>query len=59
MVKNPHEYVIVEIKDLWDIEAKKIPYLLIDSGKRYCLIQHSPSSLKSIEKDEEPEIIVF
>ena len=59
LVKNPHEYVIVEIKDLWDIEAKKIPYLLIDSGKRYCLIQHSPSSLKSIEKDEEPEIIVF
>lgn len=59
LVKNPQEYVIVEIKDLWDIEAKKIPYLLIDSGKRYCLIQHSPSSLKDIEKDEEPEIIVF
>ena len=57
--KNPQDYVIVEIKALWDIEANKIPYLLIDSGKRYCLIQHSPTSLREIKEAEEPEVIVY
>jgi hypothetical protein len=56
---NPHDYVIVEIKDLWTIEEKKIPYLLIDSGKRYCLIQHMPSAMIETKQDKEPEIFVY
>ncbi len=56
---NPHDYVIVEIKDLWTIEEKKIPYLLIDSGKRYCLIQHRPSAMVEAHHHQEPEVIVY
>lgn len=54
---NPHDYVIVEIKELWTIEENKIPYMLIDSGKRYCLIQHLPSGM--VEMQKEPEIIIY
>lgn len=56
---NPHNYIIVEIKDLNKIEAEKIPYMLIDSGKRYCLIQHLPSSLEHLKNEEEPQIIIY
>lgn len=56
---NPNDYVIVEIKDLNEIEAQKIPYMLINSGKRYCLIQHLPSSLEHLKDEEEPQIIVY
>ncbi len=54
---NPYDYVIVELKDLWTIEEKKIPYMRIDSGKRYCLIQHLPETIKETQK--EPEIIIY
>ncbi len=56
---NPHDYVIVEIKDLWTIEEKKIPYMLIDSGKRYCLIQHLPSAMIEENHHKEPEVIIY
>ncbi len=55
--ENPYDYVIVELKDLWTIEENKIPYMRIDSGKRYCLIQHRPETIKETQK--EPEIIVY
>ncbi len=56
--ENPQDYVIVEIKDLWEVEKQEIPYMLIDSGTRYCLIQHLPYGLKNTD-GEEPEIIVY
>ena len=37
--ENQTAYVVVEIKDLWEIEENNIKYLHIDSGKRYCLMQ--------------------
>lgn len=56
---NPEDYVIVEIKDLWEIEEKKIPYMLLDSGQRYCLIQHLPSELEYLRDENEAEVIVY
>ena len=47
---------------MWDIEAKNIKYMLLDSGKRYCLIQHMATSLQEIQETEEntePEVIVY
>lgn len=55
--ENHNDYVIVEIKNLWEIEENKIPYMLIDSGKRYCLIQHLPEAIQEIQK--EPEVIIY
>lgn len=60
--ENPYTYVVVEIKDMWDIEAKNIKYMLLDSGKRYCLIQHMATSLQEIQEPEdntEPKVIVY
>ncbi len=56
--ENPQAYVIVEIKDLWDIEENKIKYMLLDSGKRYCLIQHMIYDIPQ-EETTEPEVIVY
>ena len=53
---NPNAYVITEIKELWDIDKAKIPYMLIDSGRRYCIIQHMPYELK---KENNAEIRVY
>ena len=53
---NPNAYVITEIKELWDIDKAKIPYMLIDSGRRYCIIQHMPYELK---KETNAEIRVY
>ena len=57
--ENQTAYVVVEIKDLWEIEENNIKYLLIDSGKRYCLIQYMPYIPNQEEDEEEPEIIVY
>ncbi len=60
--ENPYTYVVVEIKDMWDIEEKKIKYMLLDSGKRYCLIQHLASSLQELQNEEEnkePEVTIY
>lgn len=59
MEENIHTYIVVEIKDLWAIEENKIPYMLLDSGKRYCLIQHMPSEIEQLNKNEEPQIFVY
>ena len=59
MEENQTAYVVVEIKDLWAIEENNIKYLLIDSGKRYCLIQYMPYIPNQEEDEEEPEIIVY
>ncbi|MBE7705442.1 MAG: hypothetical protein E7Z90_06510 [Cyanobacteria bacterium SIG29] len=59
LLKNPDNYVIVEIKDLTRIEENKIPYMLMDSGKRYCLIQHMPSNMRNIDNEEEPQIYIY
>ncbi len=53
---NPKSYVIVEIKELWDIDEAKIPYMLIDSGRRYCIIQHLPYEIK---KENNVEVRVY
>ncbi len=57
--ENPFSYVVVEIKDLWDIEADDIKYMLLDSGKRYCLIQKMPYELEKTLDETEPEVIVY
>ena len=58
--ENPFAYVIVEIKDMWDIEDRHIKYMLLDSGKRYCLIQYMNFEPEEIEEDNtEPEVIVY
>ncbi len=59
MEENKNTYVVVEIKDLWSIEENNIKYMLIDSGKRYCLIQHMPYIPETEEENKEPEIIVY
>ncbi len=61
MNKNPNHQIITEIKELWDIEKNKTEYLLIDSGKRYCVIKKLPkiNTIKKEEKPAEPEIIVY
>ncbi|MCD7779243.1 MAG: glycosyltransferase family 39 protein [Candidatus Gastranaerophilales bacterium] len=56
---NPLSYVVVEIKDLWTIEENKINYMLLDAGKRYCLIQYMNFEQENKENDTEPEIIVY
>ncbi len=56
---NPTAYVITEIKDLWEIEKHQIPYMLLDSGKRYCLIQHMPYDIVKQQEKEIPEVIVY
>lgn len=57
--ENPKAYVVVEIKNMWKIEEKGIRYILIDSGKRYCLIQKMPKEIKQIEDNTEAEIFVY
>ncbi len=48
--ENQFAYVITEIKTLWKIEEAKINYILLDSGKRYCLIQYLDE--KYIKKED-------
>ncbi len=60
LINNKNDYVITEIKELSEIEAKGIKYLLIDSGNRYCIIKHLPSSVeKQIKQEGEPQIIGY
>ncbi len=59
LIENPQAYVITEIKTLWDIEDNKIPYMLLDSGKRYCLIQYMPYEIKKLEETKEPDITIL
>lgn len=56
---NKNDYAVVEIKDLWTIEEKGIEYMLIDSGKKYCLIQYLPLYKKKVEEQNEPEVIIY
>ncbi len=56
---NPKDFVIVEIKDLWAIEEYGIKYMLLDAGKRYCMIQHMLYDIEKLEDKTEPEIIVY
>jgi hypothetical protein len=57
--QNPTVYVIVEIKDLWTIEDMKIKYMLLDSGKRYALIQHMPNGIEDLHDTREPKVIIY
>ena len=57
--EHPLSYVVAEIKDLWAIEEEKIKYILLDAGKRYCLIQHMNYDIEKNEDDAEPEVIVY
>ena len=57
--ENPLAYVVVEIKDMQQIEENEIKYMLLDSGKRYCLIQHMSSELQKLEDTKEPEVIIY
>lgn len=59
LINNPKDYVAVEIKDLWDIEEKGIKYMLLDAGKRYCLIQHMDYETEKLEDKTEPEVILY
>lgn len=56
---NQTDYIITEIKNLWEIEEHEIKYMLLDSGKRYCLIKYLPKEVEEqISQEEEPEIII-
>ena len=60
LATSDNGYVITEIKDLWNIESENIKYMLLDSGKRYCLIKYLPE-VKEESNDEtniEPELII-
>ncbi len=59
LADNPYTYVIVEIKDMWDIDNNNIKYLLLDAGKRYSLIQYLPQNQIIKEDTQEPEVIVY
>ncbi len=59
LTEHPKAYVITEIKDLWKIEEQGIQYMLLDSGKRYCMIQHMPYDIKKMGNNETPEVIVY
>lgn len=56
---NKQAYIVVEIKDMWDIEENKIIYTLLDTGKRYCLIKYMDPELLKKEDTEEPQIILY
>ncbi len=57
--KNDNGYVITEIKDLWYIEAENIKYMLLDSGKRYCLIKYLPEIKEEENEKENNEIEII
>lgn len=57
--KNPEAYIVAEIKNMWKVEEKGIKYILIDSGKRYCLIQKMPKGLEQQQDNTEPEIFIY
>ena len=59
LLDNPYAYIVVELKDMAAIEDKKIRYMLLDAGKRYCLIQHMTYDIQQYEDDTEPEVIVY
>lgn len=56
---NKETYIVVEIKDMWDIEENGIIYTLLETGKRYCLIKYMPPELVEQEENLEPEIILY
>ncbi len=53
--EHPEDYVITEIKTLWEVEKNSINYMLINSGRRYCIIQYLPGE----PIKEEADIITF
>ena len=59
ITENEKDYIVTEIKDLWNIEDKQIKYMLLDSGKRYCLIKYLPKTEEiKLQNEEEPEVII-
>lgn len=52
---NQEAKIIIKIKDLNNIEKEGINYNLVDSGKKYCLIEYS----KNNNIEEEVEIITY
>ncbi|MBQ3642096.1 glycosyltransferase family 39 protein [bacterium] len=56
MKENQEAFVITEINSLLEIENNKINYMLLDNGKRYCIIQYLSGEFI---QQEEPEIITF
>lgn len=60
MIENPNHYIITTIKELWNIEDNDISYMLLDSGKRYCMIKYKNKTKNDDKnKDEEPKVIVY
>lgn len=57
--KNPEAYIVVEIKDMSRVEQNEIKFIIIDTGKRYCLIQKMPQNLEEKQDTKEPEIFVY
>ena len=57
--KNPEAYIVVEIKEMSNVERNEIKFIIIDAGKRYCLIQKMPEHIEKIESEKEPEIFVY
>lgn len=60
LANNKNDYIIIDIKDLSSVEKQDIKYLLVDTGKRYCIIKHLPKTIeKQMESEKEPEINIF
>ena len=57
--KNPEVYIVVEIKEMSKVEQNGIKFIIIDTGKRYCLIQKMPESIEENLDTKEPEIFVY
>lgn len=55
MKEHPEDYVLTEIKNLWNVEKNSINYMLVNSGRRYCMIKY----LEGEPEKEEAEIITF
>lgn len=60
LTENNNNYIVVEIKDLSSIEKHNIKYLLLETGKKYCIIKHLPKIIEEqIEAEGEPEVIIY
>ena len=57
--RNPDTYIVVEIKEMSKVEQNDIKFIIIDTGKRYCLIQKRPEHLKENDDEKEPEVFVY
>lgn len=58
--EHPMTHIVTDIKDMGKADKAGMKYMLLDSGKRYCVIQKmSPDVEKHESSEEEPEVIIL